>query len=160
MSSQFEKDQLAVKNAVQYEANLSTYRLWLSQHEEVAPVEANQRIFEEYLDFAGEELVPANFDFTLNNLRTRLALRKIPTPAQRKAALMQKPVGELVAMVKAARPSYVGFPQLAKSVVKQGTVVAVPLDSQYLQKLDAWELKKYLKIYGSEQINNRLAGKE
>src|SRR5580704_8268732 len=55
---------------------------------------------------------------------------------------------------------YQGYPQLGKSIVRPGTVRAVPLDAAYLRGLDAWELKKFCRLYGTEQINARLAGKD
>jgi hypothetical protein len=39
-------------------------------------------------------------------------------------------------------------------------VRAIPLDAEYLRGLDSWDLKRLVRLYGIEQVNNRLAGKE
>ena len=77
----------------------------------------------------------------------------------RKQTLAAKPITELHQIVESGR-KYQGYPTLGKSVVRPGTVRAVPLDSTYLRGLDAWELKKLCRLYGVEQVNNRLAGKD
>lgn len=55
---------------------------------------------------------------------------------------------------------YVGYPQLGKTIVRPGTVRAVPLDATYLRGLDAWELKKFFRLYGTTQVNDRLADRD
>jgi len=72
--------------------------------------------------------------------------------------LNAKPTSELKQILVAAR-QYRGFPTLGKTIVRPGTVRAVPLDAAYLQGLDSWELRKFCRLYGTEQINDRLAGK-
>jgi hypothetical protein len=55
--------------------------------------------------------------------------------------------------------TYVGFPRYPKVGVARGEVFSRPWDSAYLKSLDAYELRRLTQIYGSEQINDRLAGK-
>lgn len=211
--TQFEQDKLAAENAAQREQNVATYKAWLVKHPELVDCIANQKMFEEYLDWE-DEFTAADLDFALGNLssRLRLATQRVPTLEETKAALIDKicsliassdgtgrdgkfstfqlstertkmtfwtvpqlaarleevirkqdlnskPIGELQQIVQSGR-RYVGYPQLGQSIVRPGTVRAVPLDAAYLRGLDAWELKKFCRLYGVEQINNRLAGKD
>lgn len=55
---------------------------------------------------------------------------------------------------------YTGYPQLSKTVVRPGTVRAVPQDAAYLRSLDLWDLKRLCRLYGTEQVNARLAGRD
>jgi hypothetical protein len=77
----------------------------------------------------------------------------------RAQTLSAKPPVELKQIVESGR-RYVGYPQLGKTVVPPGQVTAVPQDAAYLKSLDAWEIKKKIRLFGIEQINSRLAGKE
>jgi len=76
----------------------------------------------------------------------------------RAQTLNAKPIGELKAIAASER-QYVGFPTLGKAIVRPGTVRAVPLDAEYLRGLDSWELKKFVRLYGIDQVNDRLAGR-
>lgn len=55
---------------------------------------------------------------------------------------------------------YTGYPQLSKTVVRPGTVRAVPQDAAYLRSLDPFDLKRLCRLYGAEQVNARLAGRD
>jgi hypothetical protein len=77
----------------------------------------------------------------------------------RKQTLNAMSASELQKIVVEGR-TYVGYPQLGKTVVRAGTIRAVVLDAAYLKSLDVWELKKYTRLYGVEQINARLAGRD
>lgn len=76
----------------------------------------------------------------------------------RKQTLSAKPVYELQQIVESAR-EYQGYPQLPKQIVRPGTVRAVPLDAGYLRSQDPWGLKKFVRLYGIDQVNDRLAGR-
>ena len=101
----------------------------------------------------------------LNTERTKMnfwSIQELATRLEdvmRKQSLASKPIGELQQIVQSAR-KYVGYPQLGKTVVPPGTVHAVNLNAAYLQSLDAYALKRLCRLYGIEQVNNRLAGKE
>jgi len=77
----------------------------------------------------------------------------------RKQTLVAKPTTELQKMVESGR-TYVGYPALPKMIVRPGTVRAVPLDAAYLKNCDAYDLKKFMRLYGADAVNARLAGKE
>lgn len=208
----FKEDKLAADSAVQREANLATYRNWLPKHPEVKDCIANLKMFQEYLDWS-DEFTEADLEFALGNMTSRLqlAIQRVPTPEETKAALIDKicsliasanggrdgkfdsfnldsergkmahwtipqltqrleeivrkqtlavkPIGELQKIVVEGR-KYVGYPALGKTVVPPGKVRAVPQDAAYLRALDPWELKKLVRLYGLEQVNNRLAGKD
>lgn len=104
-------------------------------------------------------------EFNLKSERLRMASWTIPAltarleEVVRKQTLSAKPIGELQQIVQSGR-RYVGFPQLGKTIVRPGTVRAIPLDAAYLRGFDAWELKKFCRLYGTIQVNDRLAGKD
>jgi hypothetical protein len=103
--------------------------------------------------------------YNLITERTKMNFWSIPELAARledvirKQSMAAKPISELQTIVRSAR-KYVGFPQLGRTVVAPGTVHAVNLDAAYLRGLDSWDLKKLCRLYGVEQVNARLAGKE
>jgi G:T/U-mismatch repair DNA glycosylase len=208
--TQFEQDKVAAETAAQYDQNLVLYRAWIKKHPEVADCTANEKAFQEYLDWE-DSFVESDLDFALGNLRSRLslAIQRIPTAEETKQSLIAKilerlqstnnkhwqvphnvqteqtkmqfwnleqltarlndvvraqelstkPVNELKVIVESAR-KYVGYPQLGKTVVPPGTIHAVPLNADYLKSLDPWDLKRLCRLYGVEQVNSRLAGKE
>ncbi len=53
-----------------------------------------------------------------------------------------------------------GYPQLPKQIVRPGTVRAVPLDAEYIKRLDVFDLKRLNRLYGTEQVNARLQSKD
>ena len=208
--TQYEQDKLAAENAAQYQSNLETYNRWLEKHPDINPCIANQKAFEEYLDWA-DEFTPADLDFALGNMlnRVQLATQRIPTPEETKAALIDKIIERLqttnnkhwqvphnvqierakmqfwsleqltarleeivrAQTLNALSPEerqkivvegrrYTGYPQLSKTVVRPGTVRAVPQDAAYLRSLDPFDLKRLCRLYGVEQVNARLAGRD
>jgi hypothetical protein len=52
------------------------------------------------------------------------------------------------------------YPAYPKTVVRPGTVRAIPRDKAYLLSLDLWDLKKERRIYGDANIDARLNGKD
>ncbi|MGC1492178.1 MAG: hypothetical protein WA798_12470 [Candidatus Acidiferrum sp.] len=208
--TQYEQDKVAVENAAQYQSNLETYNRWLEKHPDINPCIANQKAFEEYLDWA-DEVTPADLDFALGNMldRLQLATQRVPTPEETKAALIDKIIERLqttnnkhwqiphnvqierakmqfwsleqltarleeivrAQTLNALSPEerqkivvegrrYTGYPQLSKTVVRPGTVRAVPQDAAYLRSLDPFDLKRLCRLYGVEQVNARLAGRD
>ena len=103
--------------------------------------------------------------FSLSTERTKMAHWSIEQLTQRleevvrKQTLSAKPITELHQIVKSGR-KYQGYPTLGKTFVRPGTVRAVPLDAEYLKRLDPWELKRFVRLYGLEQVNDRLAGRD
>jgi DNA-binding helix-hairpin-helix protein with protein kinase domain len=85
----FKEDQAAALAAAPREANLATYRAWLTRHPEVRDCIANTKMFEEYMDFT-DELTSADFDFALGNLGSRLVIQKVSTPEQAKKDLVDE----------------------------------------------------------------------
>jgi len=77
----------------------------------------------------------------------------------RKKTLEAKPHGEVQQVAASGRPNY-GYPTYPKTVVRPGTVRAVPRDAAYLRSLDVWELRKENRLYGVEAVNKRLRGEE
>jgi len=77
----------------------------------------------------------------------------------RKRTLVTQSSSELHQIVESARPNY-GYPQLPKQIVRPGTVRAVPLDAAYIRNLGVYDLKKLIRLYGGQQVNTRLAGKD
>jgi hypothetical protein len=77
----------------------------------------------------------------------------------RHRTLETKSAAELQKIAASGRPNY-GYPQLPKQIVRPGTVRAVELNAEYIRRLDVYELKKLNRLYGNEQVNARLAGKE
>jgi hypothetical protein len=77
----------------------------------------------------------------------------------RRQTLAAKPIAELHKIVEAGR-KYQGYPTLGKTKVPPGKVRAVAVDAAYLKSLDPWELKKLVRLYGIDQVNDRLAGKD
>jgi hypothetical protein len=212
--STFKEDQAVALAAAQREANLVTYKNWLTaEHPEVFDCIANLKMFQEYLDWE-DEFKEADLNFALGNLKGRLANQKVPTPEQtksdlidticsliastnggrdgkydefnlksekirmshwtisqltnrleeimRKQILAVKSASELKQIVAEARADtrkYPGFPTLGKTIVRPGTVRAVPLDAAYIKALDSFELKRFVRLYSAEQVNDRLAGR-
>jgi hypothetical protein len=92
-------------------------------------------------------------DWTVEKLTARL---DEITRAQR---MVKQPIAEVEKVLVDAR-QYGSYPRLPKQIVRQGTVRAVDLDAAYIRKLDVYDLKKLNRIYGTEAVNNRLAGKD
>jgi hypothetical protein len=82
MSSTFEKDIIAAANAATRETNVATYKLWLEARPRVVPCEANDLMFQSYMDFEERELTSSDFDFAFGNLEDHLALQRVPTPQE------------------------------------------------------------------------------
>jgi hypothetical protein len=104
-------------------------------------------------------------DFDIKSFRTKGTFMSVADLQQRLEEIVRKQTisamtpAERREIVQSAR-KYVGYPQLGKTIVRHGTVRAVPLDAAYLHGLDAWELKKFCRLYGAEQVNARLVGKD
>ncbi len=87
--STFKEDQAAAIAAAQKEASHATYKMWLTHHPKVRDCIANTKMFEEYMDFT-DELTPADFDFALGNLESRLVIQKIAPPERAKKDLVEE----------------------------------------------------------------------
>jgi hypothetical protein len=77
----------------------------------------------------------------------------------RSQTIAKQPMSETKQILVSAR-KYQGYPTLGKTVVPPGQVHAIQQDAAYLKSLDSWELKRLCRLYGVEQVNNRLAGKD
>jgi hypothetical protein len=77
----------------------------------------------------------------------------------RKRVLMAQPASDLQQIAASGRSNY-GYPAYPKTVVRPGTVRAIPRDAAYLKSLEPWELKKENRLYGVEAVNKRLRGEE
>jgi hypothetical protein len=77
----------------------------------------------------------------------------------RKRTLVTQSSSELQQIVESARPNY-GYPTLPKQIVRSGTVRAVELNAEYIRRLNVYDLKKLIRLYGGQQVNARLAGKD
>jgi hypothetical protein len=82
------------------------------------------------------------------------ALQARKDEIERAQELNKRPISELKALVASARPEY-GFPRLPKSQMVGMQVVQI--DRNYLKSLASYQLKRMVTIYGSFQINSRLA---
>ena len=54
---------------------------------------------------------------------------------------------------------YPGWPRMLKTVVPRGEIFSRDFNAAYIKSLDAFELKRLIAVYGSEQVNDRLAGR-
>jgi hypothetical protein len=102
--------------------------------------------------------------YSLQTERSKMSHWSVPQLTERlsevvrKQELSKKSAVELHQIVESGR-KYVGYPALGKTIVPPGKVRAVPLDAAYLKSLDLWDLKRLCRLYGVEQINDRLAGR-
>jgi hypothetical protein len=103
-------------------------------------------------------------DFTLKSERTRLSTFTIPALRARLADLQAKAhmagqsvqqLKQLVSDARADRSPYPGFPTLPKSVWN-GTTHA-PLDAAAFRAMDAFEIRRYTRLYSVQQVNERIA---
>jgi hypothetical protein len=101
--------------------------------------------------------------FTLRQEEKRLTMLPIPALRARLADLQMKanmasiPVPALKAFVKDAhtdKRKYPGFPELPKTVWN-GTA-HVPLNAAAIKAMDAWEIRKYSRLYSQQQLNDRI----
>jgi hypothetical protein len=101
--------------------------------------------------------------FTLKQEEKRLTMLSIPALRARLADLQIKakmasiPVPALKAFVKDAhtdKRKYPGFPELPKTVWN-GTA-HVPLNAAAIKAMDAWEIRKYSRLYSQQQLNDRI----
>ena len=76
-----------------------------------------------------------------------------PASLEQHASKFRKRIDE----VKVLDSPYPGFPTLMKSTVPRGHLKAVPCDSKYLKSLDAWDLRRLRKIYGDQQVDDRMS---
>ena len=83
--STFNQDKGAALAEAQRQQNLIAYKNWVARRPEVRDCEANLKMFQSYMDFT-DPLVDADFDFALGNLRSSLALQRIPTQEEIVAA--------------------------------------------------------------------------
>lgn len=83
MKNRFEADKAAEYSAAQRARNLATYKNWLGKHPEIKDCIANQKEFEEYLDWS-DEFTEADLDFAFGNMssRSQLAKQRIPSEAE------------------------------------------------------------------------------
>jgi len=77
----------------------------------------------------------------------------------RKRTLVTQSSSELQQIVESARPNY-GYPTLPKQIVRPGTVRAVDLNAEFIRRSNVYDLKKLIRLYGGQQVNARLAGKD
>jgi hypothetical protein len=87
--------------------------------------------------------------WSLDALRARLNEIRV------KQRMAVQPVSDLKQIVRDARPDYNQWPQLPKTIWDGSKHVA--LDAAYIKRLDAWEIRRYQRIYGP-QVNARLRG--
>ncbi len=86
MHDQFAIDQQNARTEAIKEANANTYNTWLAANPKIIPCDANELMFRAYMDFEGQELTLADFDFAKGNIGQQLAWQNVPTPEQVVAA--------------------------------------------------------------------------
>src|SRR5262249_8807530 len=85
--------------------------------------------------------------------------RELDFKAEHKTAQQAKDYLRNVRKAEHDRP-YPGFPTLPRrGIPKRGPIQTIEFDAEYLKSLDAWELKRFVRVYGEQQINDRLAGR-
>lgn len=91
--STFERDKQNVAIAAQKEANVAAYKAWVVKHPEFYDCEANRNMlfgtYGGYMDFT-DPLSEADLDFAYGNLKSHLALQRVPTPAEIKVDLINQ----------------------------------------------------------------------
>jgi hypothetical protein len=85
--------------------------------------------------------------WSVDSLRARL--HEIRTKQQ----MSTQSVASLKQMVADSRPT-TGYPVLPKTVWSGTT--HIPLNAATIRAMDAWEIKKYSRLYGQQQLNDRL----
>jgi hypothetical protein len=150
---------------------LDTTTVGFSRRRVPTETEIKQDLIQEILDLlrspdgTGREGKYSNFDLKqveINMMRgndwtvEKLTARRNEIIS--KQEMSKHPIEEVVKVLQNAR-QYTGYPQLPKTIVRPGTVRAVTLDAPYLKALDVWELKRLNRLYGIDQVNDRLAGR-
>jgi hypothetical protein len=88
MTTTFKEDKQAAAEAVLIQQSTAVFERWLVKHPEVN-YDAAKSLFREYCDFT-DPLSEADFDFAYSNIRDRIAPRRVPTPAEVKATLIDE----------------------------------------------------------------------
>ena len=92
-------------------------------------------------------------------------LREKLTDVIRRQTASKKSVTELKQDLKSMRAAetagqrYLGFPQLPEKTYSSQSRSWVVVDRAYLKALDAFELRRMTRLYGDEQVNDRLNGR-
>jgi len=93
--TQFEQDKQAAQDAVLTEQSYKAYRAFIERHAEIPDGMATEKLFREYADWS-DGLTEADFEFALSNLHSCLPKRRVATPEEVKAVLIDK-ICELIA---------------------------------------------------------------
>jgi hypothetical protein len=149
-----------------FEYSLRTMTTILSRHRVQTEAEIKQELIEKICELLrnpdGGTRGGKYSDHDLSTFRKKAEFMTVPELTTRLEEIVRaqtmSPTEAHQVLVSARK--YQGYPQLGKTIVRPGTIRAVPLDAAYLRGLDAWELKKFCRLYGTEQVNARLAGKE
>jgi hypothetical protein len=149
---------------------LDTTTVGFSRRRVPTEAEVKQDLIQEILDLlrspdgTGREGKYSNFDLKQLEVKMRgndWTVEKLTARRNEiisKQEMSKQPIEEVVKVLQNAR-QYTGYPQLPKTIVRPGTVRAVTLDAPYLKALDVWELKRLNRLYGIDQVNDRLAGR-
>ena len=92
----------------------------------------------------------------LNHLSLEACRQKLDE-LKRRQKMAAFPVSDLKAYVADARRDdrpYAGFPILPKTVWNGTT--HIPLNATTIRAMDAWEIKRFSRLYGQQQLNDRL----
>lgn len=98
--------------------------------------------------------------FNLRSEKTRMsswsldALRNRLQEIRVKQQMSTQPIAALKSFVADSRPNTTTYPALPKTVWN-GTA-HIPLNAATIKAMDAWEIKRYSRLYGQQQLNDRL----
>jgi len=155
--SELKQDRFTEGLALQEKRSLAVYKGWLLKHPEVRDCTANEKAFREYADFT-DGLVEADFDFTLSNIRERLALQYVPTEAEIVAAENKHRKSlSLPTLQKLARDENPAAPQREQlPLVWQDIDVSTAAALKQLAKTNIRAFKALCSRFGTDLVNERL----
>jgi hypothetical protein len=92
MTTQFEKDAATVAAKEQKERNIVLLRQFLeTNHPEIRPSIAVDRLFESYMDFESIDRTPSEFEFALSNLESQIGGRQhVPSEDELRENIIDK----------------------------------------------------------------------
>jgi hypothetical protein len=116
----------------------------------------------EYLD-GKQSPNPETDRYTVQNRRKVMAfwsldaLRQEAYRLKNVAALQGKSRAELRDIIKQNQSATTGYPALPTTIVRPGSIKPIPLSGDYIKRLDREDLKKMIRLYGCDSVNQRLA---
>jgi hypothetical protein len=160
-------DSFLTASSEDFEYSLRTMTTIISRHR----VQSEEEVKEELIDSIIERLQSTNnkhwqVPHNVQIERTKLQFKSLEeltarlNEVVRAQTINAMPAVERNQILVNARQYQNQYPAYPKTVVRPGTVRAIPRDRAYLLSLDLWDLKKERRIYGDANIDARLNGKD